>query len=387
MDQSGRISIKSTALIFSLAVAFLWPLEILAFRSGTSFWQSTLMFVFGNNQSGELGIGNFTNQPVPVLAHGHGPWKKIVGRDHVLALKHDGTLWAWGKGNMGQLGNGGTASKEVPVQVPGGPWIDIGGGMNHSLAIDSSGRLFAWGSDSLGQLGNGSGGPSTVTSPQMIDSGPWDKVGVTTGDNSCAIRQGKLFTWGENLLGGLGLGDSNPRHIPTQVGSLSDWQACAGGYYHMLGLRSGGQLYAWGANNDGQVGNGGTATVFTSFQISGTWQSIGAGLTFSLALRSDGKLFTWGSNDYGELGWGSPNGTPHPVPTEVSGAASQWKKVFAGESQVYGLGIDGSLWVWGQTAGGRLGEGTTSNNSRPPFQLPGYWHDLIGGYKGAFGFR
>ncbi|WP_285442674.1 carboxypeptidase regulatory-like domain-containing protein [Candidatus Brocadia sp. AMX2] len=130
------------------------------------------------------------------------------GRFHSLALKSDGTVWAWGQNDSGQLGNGTAGNSTVPGQVKNlSNVIAIERGRSHSLAAKSDGTVWGWGDNSYGQLGNGATSNSTV---------------------------------------------------PVQVKNLSDVAVIGGGGFHSLGLKSEGTVWAWGRNNSGQLGDGTT---------------------------------------------------------------------------------------------------------------------------------
>src|SRR5262249_46160002 len=125
----------------------------LALTSDGSVW------AWGANSAGELGTGTVTNSSVPVKVAGlTGVIKVAAGSSHSLALRSDGTGWAWGDNVSGQLGNGAsTASQDTPVQVYGLTGItQIAAGGLFSIALRSDGTVWAWGDNSMGQLGNNS---------------------------------------------------------------------------------------------------------------------------------------------------------------------------------------------------------------------------------------
>jgi len=243
-----------------------------------------------------------------------------------------GKLFGWGRNQFGEAGIGNVSQVNSPVQVGAATdWTRVGrNGTLFALGL-RGGRMFAWGNNDAGQLGIGSTAPSRVSSPVQVGS-ETDWTDVALAGLSCAcIRAGKLFTWGSGFQGMLGIGDStsSSRSSPVQVGSETDWTAIAGGNYHFLGLR-GGKLFAWGYNLYGGLGLNDVVTRSSPVQVGSAtnWTQITGGGDYSAGIREN-KLFTWGYNDQGQLGQG--NTTPRSSPVQV-GSATNWKLVAASES-------------------------------------------------------
>ena len=173
---------------------------------------------WGNNNVGTLGNGNFglpSNVPVSVV--GLSDVVAIArGGVHGMALKSDGTVWTWGPGGLGQLGRGSiTSDSSIPVQVrgfDGGGYLSdvvaIAKGENHSLALKSDGTVWAWGHNIYGQLGDGT--TTTRTTPVPV-AGLSNVVAIASGDwHSLALKSdGTVWAWGWNPVGQLG--DGTPR--------------------------------------------------------------------------------------------------------------------------------------------------------------------------------
>ena len=238
------------------------------------------------------------------------------GSSHSLSIHADGTLWATGDNSFGQLGiPTSTSSSTTWVQVGTATnWVQVASGSNHSLGLRADGSLYGWGYNYYGQLGNATG---------------------------------------------TGTYDATP--TPTRVGTDTYTQVAAGGS-HSLGLRADGRLYAWGLNNSGQLGNAtgnGTATAYpTPTVVAGTYAQVAAGANHSLGLRVDGSVYTWGYNRFGQLGTATGLGTinAYPTPTPIPG--STYTQVAGGANHGLGLRADGSLWDWGYTEDGELGNGS-----------------------------
>ena len=216
------------------------------------------------------GDGTTTDRYLPVQVIGlSGVTEIAAGGHHSLALKSDGTVWAWGNNLSGQLGIGSTTDSPVPVQISefSGVTAIIGGGF-HSLALKSDGSVWAWGYNNYGELGDGT---------------------------------------------------STNRYTPVQVPGLTGIQSIAAGGHHSLAVKNDGTVWAWGNNGNGRLGDGTTIDRNSPVQVNGLTNviSIAAGGCHSLALKSDGTVWSWGYNNYGQLGDGT--NTDRSSPVEVNG--------------------------------------------------------------------
>jgi len=228
-----------------------------------------------------------------------------AGRDHSLALKSDGTVWAWGYNYNGELGDGTRTIRQTPVQVLNLTNVKaVAGGYNHNLAIKNDGTVWAWGANHYGQLGDGT---TTDRNTPVQVSGLTGVIAVAGGaDHSLALKgDGTVWAWGENDSGQLGDGTATDRLTPVQVTGLSGVVSIGAGSMHSVALRGDGTVWAWGENNWGQLGDG-TSTIqkLTPVKVSCPTgiQSIAVGAAFSLALRGDGTVWAWGDNGGWQLG-------------------------------------------------------------------------------------
>lgn len=180
------------------------------------------------------------------------------------------------------------------------------------------------------------------------------------GIHSLAVSGGELLAWGDNDQGRLGDGSSTAALTPITIGSETTWLRVSAGSQHSLGLREDGSLWGWGNNPDGRVGAGDTEQR-TPVALDGTWRSFSAGAEHSLGIQSDGSLWAWGSNANGQLGDGSTEDAPSPVRT----GAEVWRHVAAAQVHSVGIRDDGTLWTWGLGANGRLGHGGESDEPSP----------------------
>lgn len=142
---------------------------------------------------------------------------------HSMALKDDGTVWAWGDNTWGELGDGTTEEHLTPVQVSGlTDVISLSAGLRYSLALKRDGTVWAWGRNEYGQLGDGMTEERHTPVQVLGLSGVIAVDAHPGGDHSLAIKNdGTVWGWGENDDGELGDGTTTARRYPVQVQGLS----------------------------------------------------------------------------------------------------------------------------------------------------------------------
>ena len=338
----------------------------LALQTDGSAW------AWGQNDEGQLGDGTNTNRNAPVRVSGlsSGVVAVAAAEDNGFALSADGTVRAWGNNAVGTLGNGIAGNSNVPVGVVDS-WfssalsdvVAIASGGFHGMALKSDGTVWAWGTNGFGQLGQGSTPLASSIAVQVrgLDGGGHlsDVVAIAKGrGHSLALKSdGTVWAWGHNIYGQLGDGTTTTRTTPVPVVSLSNVVAIACGIWHSLALKSDGTVWAWGWNALGQLGDGTTTTSYTPVQVSGLslGAAIAGGQAYSIALKSDGTVWTWGSNANGELGTGT--GTDSRTPVQVSGLSSP--------SDIYGGGYHAGTLASGAAATLTLGNLTQTYDGTP----------------------
>jgi alpha-tubulin suppressor-like RCC1 family protein len=320
---------------------------------------------WGLNIWGQLGNNSNTDSYVPVPVSNLTNLISIMaGSNHSLALQSNGTVWAWGWNNMGQLGNGTTNDRNTPVQVSGlnGITAISAGIYAHSIALKSNGTVWAWGYNNNGELGNGSNNSSSTPTQA---SGLTDVIAIDAGgEHNLALKSnGTVWAWGNNLNGQLGNNSTTASYVPIQVPNLVGVVAIAAGSSHNLALKSDGTVWAWGANLNGQLGNGTTATSYIPVQLPNLTgvKSIAAGYFHSIAIMSDKTIRTWGNNYNGQLGNNSTSDSN--VPVQVLGLSNV--TFIAGGAHTIALKSDGTVWAWGSNSPGQLGDGTNIERHVP----------------------
>ena len=204
------------------------------------------------------------------------------------AIKTDGTLWTWGVGNNGQLGINDTSPRSSPVQIPGS-WVEVRGGQYRGLATKTDGTLWQWGRVSGGESGTNDN--IDRSSPYQIPGTQWDTTRFDAGlYTSAAFKtDGTLWVWGWNNHGQLGLNEPSSlygRSSPTQIPGTS-WNNLGMGFYYGTATKTDGTLWAWGYNNDSQLGQNDRVNRSSPTQIPGTkWQTTSGSYGSSFALKT-----------------------------------------------------------------------------------------------------
>ena len=412
------------------------------------------VWTFGRNDHGQLGCGDIANRATPVRVRDPGGFGYLTGikavaagENHTLALATDGIVWAWGANNLGQLGIGNTEDKTTPVRVhlPVGVQIKaLATGYNHNLALATDGTVYAWGNNSNGQSGDNPGTYKTVPNPI---NGLTNVKSIAAGENHSAALVvnagiGTVKTWGSSSYGQLGNGKNTDSFAPVSVqnginglalaidaksitlaldnyvsstndyykgmtitisggwngtgtitkyvgstrkatvtwvdppktfaptgnymysiSTVNDVTAIACGKDHTLAVTSGGTAWAWGYNGFGQLGDGTTVSQSIPVRVSALSGVVGTngGEWHSLFLKNDGTAWACGRNDHRQLGNTSAGAS---APVQVKGLVAI-VGIDAGNSHNLALMPDGKLYAWGSYQYGQIGDSATADSATP----------------------
>lgn len=370
-----------------------WASVVCSSRHTVGLRTDGTLWAWGDGDSGRLGTGSSFDQPNPVQIGTATDWAMIAcGSSHTVGLRSDGTLWAWGVNYDGQLGNGSSESgNKSPVQVgTATDWAAVYAGASHTLAVRSDGTLWAWGSNLVCQLGDGT--LESRTSPVQVGSATnWGQLAGGSGNTYGLRTDGTFWAWGNKSNGRLGNGEGAMRQLsPQRVGREVGWTRTDSSESHSLALREDSTLWAWGDNSVGALGTGSLTSLLIPVRIgSSAWISTAGGASSSAGVCSDGTLWTWGNNISGELGiGGSTNGSPIFSSPQQVGSSTSWVSVARGSMHAFALRTDGTLWAWGSNFNGQLGDGSTSER-RTPVQVgdASNWVAVAGGQNHSAGVR
>jgi len=352
---------------------------------------------WGNNGYGQLGNGVFLpglSQYTPVQAKGLTGIVDIdVGSEHSLALRNDGTVWAFGLNNYGQLGVGNTANYSTPVPVHGPNnvgyltgVVNVEAGDDFSFAVKSDGTVWAWGHNDSFQVGDGTTSDRKTPVPVQLF---YNGMGVITdlaggGHHGLAVKDGEVWSWGANGSGQLGNNSSDEGYYPfpiyTGSGLTGVVTAVDAGDKHSLALTNG-TVWAWGEDSNGQLGCNSTKDKSHPVQVHGPGNvgylsgvtDVAAGWHHSLAVTDDGSVWSWGDGWYGQLGVNSNNDKSTPVQVHGAGNVGHLSGVTdvdAGDYHSLAVTSDGSVWAWGDNSYGQLGIGNRDDH-QIPYQVHG----------------
>eukprot|EP01124_Arcella_intermedia_P034599 TRINITY_DN8601_c0_g1_i3.p1 TRINITY_DN8601_c0_g1~~TRINITY_DN8601_c0_g1_i3.p1 ORF type:complete len:410 (+),score=88.21 TRINITY_DN8601_c0_g1_i3:2-1231(+) len=281
------------------------------------------LYAFGNNSSGQLGNGDRESNNTPTKITTPGKVTKICcGHEHSMALLSDGSLYSWGYNLHGQLGIDSRHLRETPTKVlMEEEVVSIGCGFNFSVALTRTGWLWSWGNNACGQLGVNTIG-ADVLAPQRVD-GVRDIVEFACGSGHVMAlsKGGELFCWGENGSGQLGIGSSTHKEMsPLRICLASVPLKIYCGREHSIALLSGGSLYPWGGNGFGQLGTGDLEDVDVPRRvdgIEGEIREVKCGWSHSMVITSNNELYAWGHDGYGQLGDGKETEEIQPLPKKI----------------------------------------------------------------------
>lgn len=327
------------------------------------------------------------------------------GEEHSIALKKDGNIWAWGHNNFGQLGDASNADSPNPVETDhsteliAATQVSTKGG--HSVALRFDGSVWAWGDNDCGQLGNGEEGNcvfnvapelSENIPVQVVDASFQPLTGITSvsagQEHSVALKSdGSVWAWGNNFDGQLGDTTSFVREFPVQTVTptfqpFTTVSAVSGGFAHTLALKTDGSVWSWGLNDYNQLGYNGFNPLERSpvqvchenscgfGNLTGV-AVISAGGYHNVVLKSDGTILSWGQNEFGQIGnnkegdlnLATKNGADdfEAIPVPLSGGLSGVTAIAAGNAHTLALKSDGTVWAWGSNDFGQLGNNSVGD--------------------------
>ncbi|BDR53256.1 hypothetical protein KIM372_11630 [Bombiscardovia nodaiensis] len=300
---------------------------------------------------------------------------------HSLALGTDGNVYSWGQNTSGQLGFGDTVARTTPTKMPlpvgVNRFVAVRAGNITSFAISDAGRVYAWGHNGHGELGMW-GAYRTI--PTLISSVPSKiaQLSVFYDFSAALSTDGILYTWGANVCGQRGLGDTSDHYNATTVpfpAGVRRFTSISAGEQTMSAKADDGKIYMWGRNSEGEFGDGSrTANVLRPMAVAVSMppgvkiKLQNSGGDFTTVIGTDNNLYTWGNGSFGQLGY---NSYVQPTPRQVTPPAGVvFTNVIAGRWNAFATGSDGNTYAWGMNTyssmgDGYLGDGTNINRNTP----------------------
>jgi alpha-tubulin suppressor-like RCC1 family protein len=345
------------------------------------------VYAFGTNEDGQLGLGDIQRRKVPTLIPNIKARQISAGYGHSLLIDLENNVYAFGFNYLSQLGLGDRLDRSVPTLIPDIKAKQVAAGEAHSLLIDLENNVYAFGENDEGQLGLGDIQTRSVPTlipnikARQIAAGPTHSLILDLDGNGSDPSSGRVFAFGENQLGQLGLGDTHDRSVPTLIPNIKAQQIAAG-YQHSLLIEvkgkvcdppsgrvydptsgrvydptSGrvydptsigdrvydppsGRVFAFGDNDEGQLGLGDFEDRFVPTLIPNIKaKQVATGFNHSFILDSENNVYAFGSNKQGQLGLGDFE--DRIVPTLIPGIKA--RQIVTGLAHSFIIDLESNL--------------------------------------------
>jgi alpha-tubulin suppressor-like RCC1 family protein len=286
-----------------------------------------------------------------------------VGNTFACGVTTASAVYCWGSNSYGQLGDGTTTSRFVPTAVGTAQlFVSVTVGSYHACGVTVGEAAYCWGWNGQGNLGTGN--YSSSSTPVLVGgSHNWRSVAAGASTTCGVTTAGVGYCWGNNSSGTIGNGGTVITASPTAVSGSINWRSIRiNNGLTACGVDTSDNGFCWGGNNLSQVGNGGTASVLSPFQIAGAWKNISPGPNSTCGVRTNGDAYCWGQNAYGQLGVGDTSDRTSPA---LVLGGHLWADTSMGSNTVCGIRADGSGYCWGYGGAGAIGDGTANNRTSP----------------------
>ena len=405
-DSEGQLGndaiMEDSATPLKVALSHLEPMKLHAIALGDShscaLTAAGKALCWGRNREGQLGHGLTMNEsPLAVMVNmasmDERRFKSLTaGTFHTCGLTAQGRAYCWGGGDKGQLGDGLSSAislNPVAVDVTSlgeDRFIALAAGGEHTCGLTGSGTAYCWGLDTQGQLGND---VDRIDKPSPV---PVDMT-VLNGEHFIALAAGKfhtcgqtatgkVFCWGADGKGQLGddaaiLDKRTPVPVDAAGAGNGVFLSLSLGDNHSCGVMASGGVYCWGADGQGQLGNG-TGTTDQPLPVAVQppdlpgegFYRLAAGGNHSCAITNSGRAYCWGRDDEGQLGDGLPKaGTSVPAAVDAGAfPGDRFMQLEPGYTHACAVKASGAAFCWGADTHGQLGNGPLASGQ--PIPLP-----------------
>jgi alpha-tubulin suppressor-like RCC1 family protein len=312
------------------------------------------LWMWGNNNAGLMGINRssgFASYPVQTISTNVTNFTACINNPSSIMMgfiTNDGRLWVWGANTNGNLGDGTTTDRSSPIQTLAGgtDWSNIDASDTHAIAVKTDGSLWAWGNNAYGQLGTND--IVDRNSPVKIGNGTtWSKCAAGNKFSMALKTDGTLWAAGYNYSATLGLGNNVDKSSFTQLlinGTGYTDIKC--GLVHTAAKKSNNTLWLWGDNSVGQLGlNIGNSPITTPTQeVTGStnWGEF-APMAWGMIAIKGGHAFTWGQDTQGCLGQNTRN-VDLSYPTQIIGSDGTATNCAGGYDTIYIRKSNSTIW-------------------------------------------
>ncbi|MCF7924787.1 MAG: hypothetical protein K9L64_06775, partial [Candidatus Izimaplasma sp.] len=365
-----------------------------AYHSGIITSKERIL-LWGSNSRGELGDGTMEDSLLPVditeefnLAENELVKTLQLGEKFSFLLTTEGRIFSWGWNFSGRLADGTTSSRSIPLEVTeyfslndGEKIESLDLGVSHGAVFTSENRILTWGYNGFGQLGNGdisnSSLPIDITdSISLVQGENIEQLALSMVNTMVLTSNGRVFTWGSNTHGQLGNDSTYVSVVPEEVTehfsleSNDKVTSLSIGMHHVLALTENNQLFAWGRNDYGQIGNNSTVDVETPLNITNVFNlnddvisEIHSGYHHNLIMTNTGKTYVWGGNQEGQLGIG--NKVNQTTPMMFSEIEDEISSIQTNYEQTAFILTNHQLFAWGNNNFGQLSDNSLVSKDSP----------------------
>ena len=289
--------------------------------------------------------------------------------NYIIVKKTDNSVWSWIDNSQGQIGDNTTTNRATPVSILGNKktFCQISGSFYHRSGIEHNGQVWSWGFNNWGQIGDNT--QTNKCTPVSILGTKKTFCKISAGYNHTLgiDKYGQVWSWGYNNNGGLGINLSGIgslyRCTPVSIlGNKKTFCQISGGGEYSIAIDKNGQIWSWGINTSGQLGDNTITNKCTPVSIHGNKKTF-TQISKSLALEHNGQVWGWGINTSGQLGDNTTISRRTPV--SILGNKKTFCKIVSSDNCYKAIDNRGMIWSWGINSEGELGDNTITNKCTP----------------------